>query len=102
MGTGLWNPSYWISGAFDWSKFSKTITGQGGPLSEQGPLGSHGPLAPGPYNSLASMNDFASHLRGGGVWAVLGPLGPLGPVRWILCVRVGCVSHVSLQLGLLG
>jgi len=88
IGTNLWNPSYWISGAFDWSNYSQDITGMGGPLSENGPLGKNGCLGLW-YNKLPSINDFALHLKTFGIWSVLGPasalgalgaLGPLGPI----------------------
>jgi hypothetical protein len=79
LGTNAWSPSYWISGAFDWSEWSAESTD--GPLSADGPLGPDGPLGDEAYYvTLPSINDWAKQLQGGGVWTSLGPLGPLGPL----------------------
>jgi len=71
---------YWISGLGDWSDYSKNITGEGGPLSEQGPLGYNGPLGDAYWKTLPKINDFGKQLQAMGVWTVLGPLGALGAV----------------------
>ena len=79
VGDNSWNASYWISGAGDWSDWSKDMTDLGGPLSQNGPLGPAGPLSKEAYEqALPAINDFCKQLQAGGVWGVLGPVGPLG------------------------
>jgi hypothetical protein len=81
IGDNSWNTSAWMSGAGDFTNFTKA------PVSEDGPLGPKGPLADKPYSQdLPAINDFGKQLQAGGVWTALGPigalgaLGPLGPL----------------------
>lgn len=81
VGDNVWNPSYWISAAGDWSEWSESMSLDGGPLSEAGPLGPSGPLGDEAYfETLPAINDWARQLQAGGVWTVLGPFGPTGPL----------------------
>lgn len=77
IGDNSWNPSRW----FDSSVVDTTWSMTEGPLSEAGPLGEKGPLSEIYYDGeLFKQNEFARHLRGLGLWSVLGPLGPMGPM----------------------
>jgi hypothetical protein len=77
IGNNSWNPSQW----FDSASVDTTWSMTQGPLSEAGPLGENGPLSDIYYDGeLFAHNDFAQHLRGLGMFSVLGPLGPLGPL----------------------
>jgi len=76
IGKALWNPTNWkskITKIIDWKNSNMLFGLSNNPLSSAGPLSSDS------YHSkLPSINDFAKHLQGLGLWGVLGPLGPLG------------------------
>lgn len=75
IGDHVWNPSRWFPPELVDTEMSQIR----GPLSELGPLGEKGPVSDIYYNAeLFAKNDFARHLRGLGLWSVLGPIGPLG------------------------
>lgn len=128
VGGSVLNPDLFISGIVPWSDWSELLTKEGGPLSAKGPLGSTGPLNPKFWDELPKMlheriakssiapaekaqlhaslaEGFATHLKPGGLFSVLGPagvsgaLGPLGPLGTIgahgLVARNGGDWHPS-------
>ena len=79
IGLTWWHPSNWISG-FDWKKWAKIFTRDGGPLSKDGPLSLHGPLMEEAYKEiLPSSVPYGPQFQAGGIFGILGPKGALGP-----------------------